>query len=584
MSEPNAPNALKRKRIKYVIGAVAIIAVAQLLYSIDWSDRFKTEVIRSSDEGLQIQPPKNEEDRACLLLDRPFTTVSQRDFTKSGLRMWTQCKPVSSVAGWTVEHCVTPEREETVDEPPSCHPGGYFRIKRLNAPTNVNNLQSGTCQLNPTSTLSDNVDINSYATKFLGPDTFRIILVGPERISLLQQQSLGGCTYAIPYLISRPGRFWVQKILHAYQLYDSFNETGNDQWTPTYLGNDLIEAETRQQGTFYHFDVCPHCVRWTALDEAMGLGGTNDICTRDPLRQSRQYGTYSTLTPIKSVLQAVSHPYKWIPARPRCIFYPEQTSFEPILMEDDEKTKDKKTKAAQCLQKERSIYFVGDSHIKFLYSGLMQRLQGREGSIDTTFNLPTHVSKAGNIKLSYQIDDTMDQTLARINFLLKNEQDKKANIPDIGILSTVDTVILGFGSFTGHWTTTQFQERFTEVINGLVEIWKARQVKSNGNKLDRMNSLKIIWMGIPAWTDDPGNTTVENWKTNHRILYWNKMANGAIDILNTQIGGEGLVDRLLAFEITIPFRNSTQDHVHYMMDTVASGLSAELIHKLDLCS
>jgi shikimate 5-dehydrogenase len=67
-------------------------------------------------------------------------------------------------------------------------------------------------------------------------------------------------------------------------------------------------------------------------------------------------------------------------------------------------------------------------------------------------------------------------------------------------------------------------------------------------------------------------------------LYWNKLVGEIIDSINTEIGGRGIIDRLSGFEITIPFKNSTQDHIHYTSKTAVDSFSAELIHKLDLCS
>ncbi|KAF9172249.1 hypothetical protein BGX21_010197 [Mortierella sp. AD011] len=586
MSEPIATN--QRRRLKYsIIGAVGFISCAQLAYNLGWSGRYGTESNDSSIDNIANYPQDTiEGDRACILLDRSFTPATQPDFTKSNLKQWTECRTLNTTAGWIVQHCATPgsnsiqKEGEPLTVSPSCYPGGYFRIQRLQPPANEDNLQAGTCQLKATVTLSNDAKINQYASMFLGPDTFRIVLAGPERISLVQQQSLGDCTYAVPYLISRPGRFWVQKIIHTYQAYDALNEMKSEQWSPQYLGSDLIEAEARRQHDFYHFDVCPHCVDWVAMDESLGLGGTKDVCSRAPNRQSRQYGTYNSRVPIKSVRQAISHPYEWIPVRPRCMFYPAQTSFQSATESDSKEVKADKIKAAQCLERPRSIYFVGDSHVRALFNGVMQRLRGRPGSIDTvTRDRRSYSLKAGKVVARNDLDDNLDDTLAHIRYLVNGEEGK-GNIPDIGLLEDIDTIVFGFGSFSGHWTTSQFQERIKQILDGLISIWKTRQIGS-GNK---SNNLKVIWMGMPASTDSLDGGSVADWKTNHRVVYWNKIVDGMIYAVNNQVSGEGMIDRLSTFEITIPFRNSTIDHIHYTNEVVVDSLSAELIHKLDLCS
>ncbi|KAF9110299.1 hypothetical protein BGX27_006557 [Mortierella sp. AM989] len=589
MTEPSTIN--RQRRLKYsILGSIGLISCAQLLYYFGWSGRHSAE-INGDDIITNIPMDSIEEDRACILLDRPFTAAALPDFTKTGLKQWTECRNVDTTAGWAVQHCTTPgsnpvqKEGERMTESPTCYPGGYFRIKRLQPPANVDALQADICQPGMTASLSEDIKTNQYAAMFLGPDTFRIVLAGPERLSLMQQQFLGDCTYAVPYLISRPGRFWVQKIIHTYQAYNSLNETKPAQWSPEYLGIDLIEIEARRQENFYHFDICPHCVNWVALDESLGKGGVKDICATAPGQQSHQYGTYNAGVTIKSVRQAISHPYEWIPARPRCMFYPAQTSFAPIIDSDSEAVKKEKTKATLCLQNARSVYFVGDSHVKMLFSGVMQRLQGRSGSIDMAItDQHSHMLKAGSVEARNDLDDSLDNTLARIKYSAYGEQDHNVNLPDLGVLKEMDTVVFGFGSFSRQLTTSQFQERIKAVLDGLVEIRRVRQIASNGNTQDKMNNLKVIWMGMPAWTDSPYRGDAVDWKTNHRILYWNKLVDGMIDVVNYQVGGQGMVDRLSTFEITIPFRNSTLDHLHYTNVAAVDGLSAELIHKLDLCS
>ncbi|KAF9982271.1 hypothetical protein BGZ65_003050 [Modicella reniformis] len=400
----------------------------------------------------------------------------------------------------------------------------------------------------------------------------------------MQQQPLGDCTYAVPYLISRPGRFWVQKILHTYEGYDALNEMVPEQWSPEYIGNDILDIETQEQ--YYHFAVCSHCVPWVAIDEAQGLGGVGDICSQTPSRQSRQYGIYRARLPIESVRQAISHPYEWIPARPRCRFHPAQTSFEQAVESDSQEVKAAKMEAARCLAKDRVIYFVGDAHVRTLFNGVIQRLQGRPGNIDALIaGRKKATSKAGKLEARSDYDAFLNDILARIKFSVESEVGDSVN--ELAALEDVDTVVLGSRAFSVHWTTAQFVDRVQAVLDGLVALHRARQLASGGDTMNKRNSLRIIWMNAPAWTDSPQQgtgTATTTWRTNHRILYWNKLVNRMIDAINAEVGGRGIIDRLSGFEITMPFKNSTQDHLHYTSETVVDSLSAELIHKLELCS
>ncbi|KAI8605724.1 hypothetical protein EDD21DRAFT_362859 [Dissophora ornata] len=580
-----------RQPLKYgILAAVGLLGSAQLLYYFGWAGRLSALANQTPLEAILESQPLDtiETDRACVLLDRSFTSATQPDFTRSGIRQWTECRTLNNTAsGWTVQHCTTPgsnptqkEAESTI-EPPSCYPGGYFRIQRLQPPAGEGTLQSGTCYLKKGSALAEDPAANQYAASFLGPDAFRIVLVGPERLSLMQQQSLGNCTYAIPYLISRPGRFWVQKLIHTYQGYDALNENTDEQWLPEYLGRDLLLQDKGHQKEHYHFDVCPHCVSWVAIDEATGLGGTQDICSRSPNLQSRQYGIYTARLPVESVRQAVSHPYQWIPARPRCRFYPALNAFESITESDSDEVKTDKAEATKCLQNSRSIYFVGDTHVRNLFSGVMQRLQGRSGGIDMPIqDRRSHTLKAGNVEARWDYDATLNDTLARIYYTLYGEEENP--VPDLGVLDGMDTIVLGFGSFSEHLPTTEYMERVWEVLDGLSEIWKLRRTAEEDD-YDTLDSLKVIWMGAPAWTENIQGIA-DKWKTNHRILYWNKLADGMVDRVNAQVGEQGIVDRLSGFEITVPFKNATLDNLHYTSETPIDSFSAELIHKLDLCS
>ncbi|KAF9908423.1 hypothetical protein BX616_000165 [Lobosporangium transversale] len=603
MSEIVATKTSHQKRLKYgIIAVIGVLGSARLFYYFGWSSSYSAETAQSPLNTITRDYPLDpaETDRACMLLDRPFNSATQPDFTKSPIRQWTECRSLKTIPGWSVQHCTVPgsttiiqeedeAREDEKEQPTSaqCYPGGYFRIQRLQARIGDTLLETEACQPKPNTVLAKDPTTNLYTSRYLGPDTFRIVLIGPERISLLQQQPLGGCTYAIPYLISRPGRFWVQKILHTYQGYDALNENMSSQWTPEYLNTDLIAEETRQSQRFYQFNVCSHCVAWVAIDEAEGLGGTQDICSNTPSTQSRQYGIYSARLPIESLWQAVSHPYEWIPARPRCRFYPAQTAFEPVDESDSEEVKAEKEEAAKCLQLKRSIYFVGDSHVRVLFSGLMQRLQGRSGKLDAPIqDRKSHVLKIGNIVARSDFDPSLNETLARIRYSANGQEDDKVNVPDLAVLNEMDTVVVGFGSFAGHWTTAQFIERIKAILDGLVELRKMRQAVKAGAPQDKMSSLKVIWMGLPAWTDNTAadQRDIAGWKTNHRILYWNKLVDGMIDNINAQVGGHGMIDRLSTFEITVPFKNITQDHLHFTTETPVDSLSAELIHKLVLCS
>ncbi|KAF9330086.1 hypothetical protein BG006_006932 [Podila minutissima] len=594
MHEADSASPLRR-RVKYgIITIVAILGSAHLIYYFGWSDRFSKESNIDYVEQMQHPPDAIESDRGCMLLDRPFVGGNKPDYARMTLIRWTQCRPLNAIDGWSIDHCTTPgenlgldETNSTTTASPACHPGGYFRIRRLVQPTEDG---AALCQLRPNTHLALDATTNQYASSFLGPDSFRIVLLGPERLSLMQQQTLGNCIYAIPYMISRPGQFWVQKILHTYENFDALNEgESKEKWRPTYLGSNILAPPPVEQGgDYYRFQVCAHCVPVLEYDEGRGL----DTCSKAASVQARQYGIYLAKTPIYSVREAVGHPYEWVPARPRCRLTPRQESFEPEDKDEDgDIVAKEKADSTQCLETYRAIYFVGDSHIRQLFSGVMQRLQGKPGPINRVIEDDnTRTILAANIEARHDYDPELKGLARHARYTLGGSDDGEEGeeaMAEPDLLDHFDTVVLGFGHEAAHlgWTTLEFVERVSTVFKSLVEIRKMRQEQSGRDLKDRRNNLKVIWLGLPAWTDDTRDEAkaVSGWRTNPRLLYWDKLVDQMIININREVGGEGMIDRLSAFDITMPFKSSTQDGIHYTQEIPVNGLSAELIHKLDLC-
>ncbi|KFH64434.1 hypothetical protein MVEG_10259 [Podila verticillata NRRL 6337] len=594
MHEADSASPLRR-RVKYgIITIVAILSSANLFYYFGWSAHFSKASNIDYVEPMQHPPDAIESDRGCMLLDRPFVGGNKPDYARMTLLRWTQCRPLNAIDGWSIDHCTTPgenlgldETNSTTTESPSCHPGGYFKIRRLVQPTEDGKF-TASCQLRPNTQLAQDANTNQYASSFLGPDSFRIVLLGPERLSLMQQQTLGNCSYAIPYMISRPGQFWVQKILHTYENFDALNEGESKEWRPKYLGNNILAPPPVGHGDYYRFNVCAHCVPVLEYEEATGM----DTCSKAASVQAKQYGIYLARAPIYSVREAVGHPYEWVPARPRCRLTPRQESFEPVDKDaDSSSVVEEKTGSAQCLEPYRAVYFVGDSHIRQLFSGVMQRLQGQSGPINKLIeDEDSRTILATNIEARHDYDPVLKSLVRHARYTLgesdKEEKDSE-EMAEPDLLDHFDTIVVGFGHEAGRlgWTTAEFVERATTALNSLVEIRKTRQELSGGDVKDKRNNLKVIWLGLPAWTDDMREEAkdIAGWRTNPRLLYWDKLVDQMIVNINRQVGGEGMIDKLSGFEITTPFKSSTQDGVHYTQEIPVNGLSAELIHKLNLC-
>ncbi|KAG0247355.1 hypothetical protein BG011_001634, partial [Mortierella polycephala] len=142
------------------------------------------------------------------------------------------------------------ETESTIPQvetqPTHCNPSGYFRVQRLIMPTTGYTIGMDNanvdlrCRNRPSYPVALNETTRNYSENYLGPDSIRAELDGAERYVTHQQINLGNCTYALPYVLSRPGRFWLTKIEHVYQDFQGMNENYPTMFVPQYIGNDIL--------------------------------------------------------------------------------------------------------------------------------------------------------------------------------------------------------------------------------------------------------------------------------------------------------------------------------------------------------
>ena len=275
---------------------------------------------------------------SCARLDSPFEFESPPDFTKLSIEPWTECREVKAKEGWKVEHCTAPgstwtyipedDQLEDMDNsiredanradgvrflfrpkrrpegqpylyltppkvhisPPSpinedapriCNPGGYFRVQRLLTPSTTYTLGSDhqtigfRCRNNPGRPVSWNETARDNADNFAGPDTFRAVIDGSEHYVANQHINLGNCTYALPYVLSRPGRFWLVQIEHGYEDFQGLNENFDNDFIPNFIGEMILPevgspptagngSEEHQKykeavSQVYEFNVCTGC-------------------------------------------------------------------------------------------------------------------------------------------------------------------------------------------------------------------------------------------------------------------------------------------------------------------------------------
>ncbi|KAG0235169.1 hypothetical protein BGW41_000920 [Actinomortierella wolfii] len=655
---------------------VASFVLFELLSYFGWTQKFRLQELTGGALGVNAPDEAIEDDRGCVLLDRAFSFASMPDFTQTHLDSWTNCQAILTNDDWSVEHCISPLAKHRTDmttattsepgkeaESPSCLPGGYFRIQRLKAtPTTANTIGSSAGatadRCTPAADLrlfGDSGEeeggqptlLETNAQKFLGPDTFRITLIGPERLILMQQQRLQNCTYAIPYLISEPGRFTVRRIEHLYEDFEAITPTAAaaPENKNRVVAKDILDSRPKNA---YVFDVCSHC---RAHRTRKGIAR----CSTDPKEGTKQYGTYQ---------HVFGSEYQWVVARPPCEFYPTLDMFHNDTNQGNagrtsttgsittgtgkkDELAEVKTKLQTCLQTtRRRILFAGDSHVRMLMEAVVQRLHGAQGdlnveggddkaatkNVDADDDLSTGGQiqrKIGRWTFTYDNDPLLVKTMARLGYSLGRDigtgedEDEDGNeqpeVEDLDVLDQVDTVVVGLGSvaFTQQMTVPSYLKRVEKVLTSFVDLQNTRYF------LNQKVDMRIVWMEMPVWTeteerepllskretsddnarvgdvvemlvprqeDNDKTVNADDMRTNPKIQFCNKQVDKMLDRLNGVVrnGGTttypgGGVDRIPAFAITAPFRQTAQDGYHFTREVVVDALAAQTIHKLAMC-
>ncbi|KAG0289509.1 hypothetical protein BGZ98_003804 [Dissophora globulifera] len=601
-----------------------------------------------------------------------------------GIESWTECREVKAKDGWKVEHCTSPgstwmsstgDMVETVDNtgrflfrpnprpagqnyaylaPPTahakaptatsaqarnksrlCNPSGYFRVQRLYTPSTDYTMGSDNkrvelrCRNNPDRPIALNDSTRDFVDNFAGPDTFRAVLDGPEHYVANQQINLGDCTYAIPYVLSRPGRFWLVQIEHGYEDFKALNENFDPTFVPNYLGDSILPEvgpapppqATKQAhrdyqkavADVYEFMVCIGCPQFL-LPADQPKYEDWPSCSLEPLKGAREYGVYARPRLVLSFQDlANSRQFEWVGARPHCRHSPRLSSFAaiealqfsipthqettvrpygsppPLTPPTVKQFTAEHTKTADCLSRPRSIYFAGDSHIRVLLSGVKNRMQGTDGDLANFKTYNTHVEQMGGVVIRQDFDQWIQGLQAKIKYM----RDPSSYTPfshhpeELDLLERFDTVVIDFGAWAAAgynigplFTSVQYSEVMKELLWGLAEIRDQRRqyFKKTGFGY---GDLSVLWMGTIPW---PDTRLTPDMRTNTRLQYWDDLVNAEIGRINDHYRDQGgMIDTLDAFTKFLPHRKFSNDDSHFLAKAPADAIVQILVHKLDLC-
>ncbi|KAG0004906.1 hypothetical protein BGZ79_007694 [Entomortierella chlamydospora] len=622
-------------------------------------------------------------EKTCTRLDSNFEFESPPDFTKIGLESWTDCRSVQALDGWKVEHCTAPgstwpglipnthrghlesflprakrrqpgqqyaytrapetpfpsaaSHEVKTAHPTQCNPSGYFKIQRINTPSTSYTLGSDNenpelrCRNNPDRPIALNETTKLYIEDFAGPDVFHVRLSGPEQYLADQQINLGNCTYAVPYVLSRPGRFWVSKIDHTYEDFQSINENFDKAFVPKFIGFNILPSVPPKPGQpatgssnetikawndykkaaseVYSFNVCERCPEFLQPSSQTKCEHL-PACSITSTEGSREYGVFTGLKSIEHFEDLDTQSYEWVASRPRCNHYPRLITFQsletyrknlenvkpienpvygsPPSWPDMQEFAKLHEETMNCMSRNRSIFLTGDSHIRQLFMDFVYRLQGAPSDFVGFEGWGTHTADIQAVKMRQDFDQWFQVIEKRIQYMLGDTSIPRTEGDEIDLMEKYDTVILDHGAWRACgfeigplWTSDQFAAFMPKFFWGLAEIRQKRRerYKKTG---EGFSDFRVIWMGQVPW---PDTRLTPDMRTNPRLKYWDFLINEEIDRINEHYKEQGgMIDRLNVFPKILPFRQLSPDSAHHVDKRLVDAIAQVLIHKLELCN
>ncbi|KAF9357612.1 hypothetical protein BGX26_003403 [Mortierella sp. AD094] len=630
-------------------------------------------------------------EETCTRLDSKFEFESPPDFTKIGIESWTDCRSVQASDGWKVEHCTAPgstwsnpvarsfsgnpesflprakprqpgqqyayshvpetplpltttsctsqncSQEVKTPHPTQCNPSGYFRIQRINTPSTDYTIGSDNenpelrCRNNPDRPVALNETTKRYIEDFAGPDVFHVWLSGPELYVADQQINLGNCTYAVPYVLSRPGRFWLTRIDHTYENFQSLNENFDAQFVPKFIGSNILPSvpnKPEQPGygsseevfkvwndykkaasEVYKFNVCEGCPQLLNPSSQTKYEHL-PACPLTPLEGAREYGVFTGLQSIEQFEDIDTQNYEWVASRPRCRHYPRLITFQtperyqenlaqvtpiekpvygsPPSLPDMEEFGKLHDETMTCVSHSRPIFLAGDSHVRQLFMDFVYRVQGARSDFAGYEGWGTHYGDVQEVKMRQDFDQWFLSIQKRIPYMLGDTSVPRTENDEIDLMEQFDTVFLDHGAWAASgyevaplWTSDHFAAFMRDIFWGLAKIREKRRehYKKTG---EGFSDFRIIWMGQVPW---PDTRPTPDMRTNPRLKYWDFMINEEIDRINEHYKEQGgMIDRLNTFPKIFPFRQLSPDSAHHVDKRPVDAMSQVLAHKLNLCS
>lgn len=329
------------------------------------------------------------------------------------------------------------------------------------------------------------------------------------------------------------------------------------------------------------------------------------VCSRAPLSGAREYGVLVRQSPTHHYGDLFNHDLEWIGSRPLCRHAPRLLTFdipEAIQKPNGPESRtvrlygspppvpsnlaEQRKITTECLSRNRSIYFVGDSHDRFLYVSTLARIAGHAAADDIT-GWDTHEKQVGSVSIRQEFESFLQNLYSRAKYLLDPAYVPfQGNSQGLDYLEKVDTMVFDFGAWAAAgfgvgvmWNTHQYIEYISTVLWALAEVRHLRKklFKETGYGYP---DLTIVWMGSAPWPDK----NLVDMRTNTRLQYWDDLVNAEIEKINRHYENEGgMIDHLNIYDKFLPFRKLSPDYAHHAAKEPADAAVQVLLHKIDIC-
>ncbi|KAG8903882.1 hypothetical protein FRB99_002618 [Tulasnella sp. 403] len=203
-----------------------------------------------------------------------------------------------------------------------------------------------------------------------------------------------------------------------------------------------------------------------------------------------------------------------------------------------------------CTQQRRKILFVGDSHGRVAFDGVIHRLEGNENILTRSAKAGTKMAKVGNLESTFAWDPRGATIHPR----------------NCSILEGVDVLVTSVGA---HWATNESTKKYLDVMQGILQT--VENCPSTPSKL--------IFLTAPAQPPRQDHYVRENndHRTNVRLQYW---AEHTTDL--ALAAGWNVVDQF-AYSQHMAIEPMYLDFAHYLSTDALDPIVDEIIGKSGLC-